>query len=143
MTRKIRSQGPETTVGAILTRQNDNRLEVLLTRRGYPPYKDYWCMPGGHIEPNETAHHAIMREVMEEVGLDFSPRFFNYYDEIIPDLRIHAVVLIFEGAYTGKLNVQPGEVTATGWFSTKEALNLPLAFGHYHILSHYLKSQTK
>ena len=128
---------PETTVGAILLRQYENRQEILLTRRGYPPYKGFWCMPGGHIDPNETARQAIIREVKEEVGLDFSPRFFTYFDEIITDLKIHAVVLVFDGAFTGELKAQPGEVIETGWFTLEEALKLPLAFQHHQILSHY------
>lgn len=136
-------QGPEATVGAILLRQNANHPEVLLTRRGYPPYKDHWCMPGGHIDPNETARQAIIREVKEEVGLDFTPRFFSYFDEIILDHKIHAVVLVFEGVYIGEVNAQPGEVLETGWFPFMQALELPLAFQHYRILSHYLQSRAR
>ena len=29
-----------------------------------------WLFPGGHIEPNETPDDAVIREVMEETGLD-------------------------------------------------------------------------
>jgi 8-oxo-dGTP diphosphatase len=136
-------QGPETTVGAILLRQNANHPEVLLTRRGFPPYKEYWCMPGGHIDPNETSRQAIVREVKEEVGLDFSPRFFTYFDEIIPDLGIHAVVLVFEGFFDGEVTAQPGEVLETGWFSFQQALELPLAFQHHQILAHYIQSRAR
>jgi 8-oxo-dGTP diphosphatase len=73
----------KTTVAAIITRKSKDGLQVLLTRRGYPPYKDQWCLPGGHIDEYETAQHAIIREVKEEVGLDFEARFFTYFDEII------------------------------------------------------------
>ena len=29
-----------------------------------------WVPPGGHIDPNELPHHAALREVREETGLD-------------------------------------------------------------------------
>lgn len=130
---------PEATVGAIILRHTGDEPEVLLTRRGYPPFKDHWCLPGGHIDINEPARQAITREVKEEVGLDFMPRFFTYFDEIIPALKLHAVVLIFDGSYTGNIKTQPGEVTETGWYKFSQAINLQLAFHHRKILTDYMK----
>jgi 8-oxo-dGTP diphosphatase len=53
-------------VGAIVF---DDEGAVLLVRRGRPPQRGRWTLPGGRVEPNETAHHAIVREVREETGL--------------------------------------------------------------------------
>ena len=97
-------------------------------------------MPGGHIDPDESAQQAIIREVKEEVGLSFNARFFGYFDEIIPELDIHAVVLIFTGKTTGQLQAQPGEVTKLEWFSLADAQSLSLAFQHNRILEAYKKS---
>jgi 8-oxo-dGTP diphosphatase len=46
--------------------------KVLLVRRGRPPGKDFWSLPGGKIEPGEAPEAAALREVQEETGL--SPR---------------------------------------------------------------------
>ena len=46
------------------------RGEVLLIERGKAPMKGLWSLPGGHIEPGETAAETARREVREETGLD-------------------------------------------------------------------------
>jgi 8-oxo-dGTP diphosphatase len=39
----------------------------------YNPTRKGWEMPGGHIELNEAAEHAAIREVREECGCDMTP----------------------------------------------------------------------
>src|SRR5262249_61421369 len=41
---------------------------VLLIVRAKGALKGLWSLPGGHIEPGETARAAAMREVREETG---------------------------------------------------------------------------
>ncbi len=127
----------KTTVAAIIIRNNGESDQVLLTQRGYPPYKGLWCLPGGHIDKFETAVDAIIREVKEEVGLDLKANFFTYFDEIIPEENIHAVVLVFDGPTTGEIFAQPDEVTELNWFRFSEACEKNLAFQHNKILKTY------
>ncbi len=42
---------------------------VLIAERGGGPRKGYWSLPGGKIEPGETALAAATREIHEETGL--------------------------------------------------------------------------
>jgi 8-oxo-dGTP diphosphatase len=109
----------------------------LLTRRNVGPFKGQWCLPGGHIDPQEPARAAIIREVKEETGLDFGARFFGYFDEIVEGQGIHAVVLVFEGSGGGALNPEEREVSAIKWFSLTEARSLDLAFTHNDIVEAY------
>ncbi len=46
-----------------------NRLSVLLIRRGHDPYAGKWAIPGGFCEPRETVSESAARELLEETGI--------------------------------------------------------------------------
>ncbi|MEW5871103.1 MAG: NUDIX hydrolase [Chloroflexota bacterium] len=130
---------PMTTAGAILHANQEGRTQVLLVLRNTPPFKGHWCLPGGHIDRFETAADAIRREVREETGLDCELAFFDYFDEIIPEMEIHAVVLVFEGTASGELSYPEEEISDARWFPLEEVRQLPLAFRHNAILDTYVQ----
>lgn len=53
-------------VGALVS-DGDGRL--LLVRRGRPPGRGLWSLPGGRVEAGESDPAALVREVAEETGL--------------------------------------------------------------------------
>lgn len=132
---------PKATVLAIVLQMDGDTSKVLLTKRSIPPFQDQWCLPGGHIDAEETASQAVKREVMEETGLEFEGRFFHYFDEIIPEENIHAVVLAFEGPAKGTLTPDLGEVAAVKWVALHDALGEDLAFDHRTVLTAYLEKE--
>jgi len=56
-------------VGAIVI---DAAGRLLVIQRGQPPAEGLWSIPGGRVEPGESARAAAVREVMEETGIAIS-----------------------------------------------------------------------
>ncbi len=133
----LNQKQPKTTVAAIISKLKGEKEYVLITKRRVNPYINKWCLPGGHINKYETAEDAIIREVREETGLDYNPKFYNYFDEIIPEQNLHAVVLVFTGVSEGTPAKDNAEISDAEWILPDDALNYDFAFQHDKILKHY------
>jgi 8-oxo-dGTP diphosphatase len=66
MTGRIDPDRPAVGVGAVILDGD----RVLLVKRGHAPLKGEWSLPGGMVELGETLEAAVVREVLEETGLD-------------------------------------------------------------------------
>ncbi len=68
MTREKPANVVEISAGGFVVSKTDHTLVALMARfnRGG---KLEWCIPKGHLEPEETKEQAALREVFEETGL--------------------------------------------------------------------------
>jgi 8-oxo-dGTP diphosphatase len=67
---------------------------VLLIRRGTPPRKGEWSLPGGRIEPGERAMDAALRELREETGVEAEiTGLIDVVDGLFPDAGRHYVLI--------------------------------------------------
>jgi mutator protein MutT len=57
---------PIVGVGAVVLHGD----RVLIVKRGHPPLEGEWSLPGGTVEVGETLEAALVREILEETGLE-------------------------------------------------------------------------
>jgi ADP-ribose pyrophosphatase YjhB (NUDIX family) len=110
------------------------REKVLLTRRAD---NGLWCVPGGAMEPGESAEECCRREVLEETGLEVRPeRLIGVYSNrdqlvIYPDgNKVQIVVLSFEARIIGGTPGVREETTAIGYFTMEEIESMPMHGRH-------------
>jgi 8-oxo-dGTP pyrophosphatase MutT (NUDIX family) len=93
-----------------------------------------WGLPGGKLDPGETALEAIIRESKEETGLDI----FNV--ELV-DQRVFKdrLVYLFKAEWSGEIEYDPQTEGLCDWVTWKELLEG--SFGQYNsdIKNQYFK----
>ncbi len=76
----------------------DDVLQVVLVRRGEPPFKDRWALPGGFLQPDEAPREAARRELAEETKLGLKPdklEQLRTYGEPDRDPRMRVVTVAY------------------------------------------------
>jgi 8-oxo-dGTP diphosphatase len=61
---------PNVTVDVVVVARRAGRPQVLLIRRGKPPFEGRWALPGGFVDPYEPLEAAARRELREETGVE-------------------------------------------------------------------------
>jgi mutator protein MutT len=88
---------------------------LLLTRRaaGLNRHAGQWALPGGRVDPGETAEQAALRELHEEVGLQLGPETVlgRLDDYATRSGYVITPVVVWAGAATG-LVPSPAEVAS-------------------------------
>ena len=127
---------PAVTSDALVFRINDEKAEVLLIKRGHPPYEEMWACPGGFMDMDETPKEAAIRELHEETSLTDVELFqFQAYGDVNRDPRHRTIAIAYTGFLTNN-NVQINggdDASDARWF---DIANLPpLAFDHELIVA--------
>jgi 8-oxo-dGTP diphosphatase len=106
--------------------------KLLLTKRvsSKKKFPNCWTFPAGRLEETDgSVKEAAIRELKEEVNLDFVPKEkLGFYEIHWKDKIIFSFV--FLGDWSGDLRIQEEEISEFGWFSYEETKKLKLAFSY-------------
>jgi 8-oxo-dGTP diphosphatase len=108
---------------------------LVFIKRRNPPLG--WALPGGFVDEGEPLHHACVREVLEETGLDVElvEQFFTYSDPT-RDARRHTISTVFIGRANGEPN--GGDDAEEARAFPLDNLPAELVFDHATIVSDYV-----
>lgn len=120
-------------VGLVIQNKNG---KVLFEKRAKEPRKGFLALPGGFVDPNETAEEACFRECKEEIGVEplsvkyiaTFPNTYEYKNVLYKTCDIFFEAVLPENA---ELHAQEGEVLGFEEVSIKNEEDLkdvPLAF---------------
>lgn len=130
------SSGLNVTVDIVIFTIRERRLQVLLVRRGVPPFKGRWAIPGGFVHERETLEAAARRELREETGLAdvYLEQLYSFGDPGRDPrgrtVTIAYFALIPEDARVPRAGTDAAEA---GWHRVDRVP--PLAFDHDRILA--------
>jgi 8-oxo-dGTP diphosphatase len=117
----------------------DRKGRLLLVRRGRPPFRGHWGLPGGFCEWKEMAEGCCARETLEETGLRVRVgELLGVYSAPDRDPRGHNVTVLY-AARPVSGRVRGGDDAAEArWFAPAELARLPFAFDHGEIVREQL-----
>ena len=105
-----------------LIRDNDNK--ILFTRRAHEPFKGMLDLPGGFVDPGESAEEALHREIEEELGKKVTKyRYINSFPNLYPydGLTYFTVDLFYECEIDSTSDITPmDDVTDVLWLKANE-----------------------
>ena len=119
---------PLVGVGALIVEAN----RIVLVRRGAPPSKGEWSIPGGLIHVGETLRDAVVRESFEETGLSVEPGdLVELVERIVRDhqgtIRYHYVIADFLCRVSGG-ELRPGsDAPDAKWVPSEQLEEMGLA----------------
>ena len=126
------------TATAIITFPPD---KILLIKRATVPFKGYWALPGGRVDPGETVEQTIIREVKEETGLDTTivNKIGEYHEQGIQDgieYDYYPACFLVK-TIGGEIKKQESEIEEIKLFSLNEIPEV-LAFEHAKMIKDYV-----
>lgn len=127
---------PRLTVDAFV---RDGRGRLLLVRRGRPPFRGRWALPGGFCEYGETTEACCARETREETGVTVRVGdLLGVYSDPKRDPRGHTVTVLYAARPVRGEARGSDDAAEARWFAKGELRGLRFAFDHGTIIRQQL-----
>ena len=128
------------TVDIVIFTLREGSLQVLLVKRGVPPFEGQYAIPGGFIRGDESLEEAALRELHEETGVrnEFLEQLYTFGDPKRDPRGRVITVAYYALIASDKLSLVAGADAAEAqWFPASSVP--PLAFDHKSILDYALE----
>jgi 8-oxo-dGTP diphosphatase len=128
------------TVDIVIFTLRKGSLQVLLVKRGVPPFEGQYAIPGGYIRGDESLEEAALRELHEETGVRnvFLEQLYTFGDPKRDPRGRVITVAYYALIASDKLSLVAGADAAEAqWFPASSLP--PLAFDHKSILDYGLE----
>ncbi len=131
---------PEAVVGALVYNEKG---EILLIKN--PKFGDFWTIPGGHIELDESAEQALRREFLEETNLQLKNiEAIGFSEGINPEFffkKKHFIYLSYLAELAGGEITKSNEMTEYLWVNPKETSELKISSSVTPLIGYYLEKK--
>jgi 8-oxo-dGTP diphosphatase len=128
----------DVTVDVVALTEVDGETQLLVVRRGSPPFEGRWAFPGGYLEVDEDLAPAAARELQEETGIALEPdrlRQLGAYGAPDRDPRGRTVSVAFLVELDDATEATGGDDAAEAqWRPVADVEEEGLAFDHASIL---------
>jgi 8-oxo-dGTP diphosphatase len=128
------------TVDIAIFTVRESSLQVLLVKRGVPPFEGQHAIPGGFLRQDESLEQAALRELYEETGVRnvFLEQLYTFGDpKRDPRGRI-VTVAYYALIASDRLSLVAGADAAEAQWFPMNAIP-PLAFDHKQILDYAIE----
>lgn len=144
----------------------DGNYHFAIEKRGTAPGLDkqgLWCLPCGYLDWDESGPDAIMRELWEEIGIDFMRDLghmtaeVNYMNQpwdvkTEPDENRQNVTLRYGAVFSDDVSAlptlkpnndcdHPNEVADAKWITVEEIKDYQFAFNHDIVLKNFINTK--
>jgi len=115
---------------------------IVLVLRGQAPFVDWWALPSGYIEADESVEQAAVRECKEETGLNVELlELFGVYS--FPEGPVQSGIIIFYRARPVGGELEAGDDAQDVGVFPPDALPEKLAFRtHREVLARWLHGRS-
>lgn len=122
------------TADVVVVKADSDVPQVLLIKRGRPPFRGQWALPGGFLDERETLDECARRELREETGLKVDiVREVGSFSDPNRDPRGRTISIAFWTMINENPDVRAADDAADAQFFPINALP-ELAFDHADII---------
>lgn len=128
------------SVDCVVFGYHDNRLKLLLIKRGAAPFKGMWALPGDLVYPNENIDVAAQRTLRDLTGIE---DLYMEQTQVYGKVDRHPAGRVITTGYYSLIDIAKHDPHASAWADGVYWVDLEavpeLAFDHSEILKDALK----